>query len=172
MLKLLGSLLILISATSAGFVKARQYENRSSQIRELILALQRLETEISYGYTPLPEALEKMAVQMKEPLRSLFADAAKRMNSSEGMTAQDILQETIAQHWGRTAMKKVEQEVLRQLSCTLGTSDRMDQMKHIALAAEQLKHEEGTAREEQNKYAKMSKSLGLLVGALVVILIF
>ena len=69
-------------------------------------------------------------------------------------------------------MKKDEQEVLRQLSCTLGTSDRLDQIKHIALAAEQLKHEEGTAREEQSKYAKMSKSLGLLVGALVVILIF
>ena len=59
-----------------------------------------------------------------------------------------------------------------ELSGVLGTSDRQDQIKHIALAVGQLKHEEAAARDDQVKYEKMSKSLGLLIGALIVILIF
>ena len=69
-------------------------------------------------------------------------------------------------------MRSAEREVLEQLSSVLGTSDRQDQIKHIALAALQLKHEEAAARDDQVKYEKMSKSLGLLIGALIVILIF
>lgn len=43
-------------------------------------------------------------------------------------------------------------------------------MKHLRLALLQLKSEEDAAREDQAKYEKMSKSLGLLSAALIVIL--
>ncbi|HEY2493903.1 MAG TPA: stage III sporulation protein SpoIIIAB [Paenibacillus sp.] len=172
MLKLLGAILILLSGTLAGFYKARQFERRPRQIRELILAMQRLETEITYGFTPLPEAMSKMGAQMKEPLSTLFTSAARSMNSSQGLTAQESIGHALAVHWKNTSMKAAEKDVLHQLSFTLGTSDRQDQIKHIALAAQQLKHEEAASREDQAKYEKMSKSLGLLVGALIIILIF
>jgi stage III sporulation protein AB len=75
-------------------------------------------------------------------------------------------------HWRNASLKGTEQEIFRQLSCTLGTSDRTNQSTHIALALQQLKQEESAAREDQGKYEKVSKSLGLLLGALIVILIF
>lgn len=68
-------------------------------------------------------------------------------------------------------MKQPEKEAIRQLSFSLGTSDREEQNKHITLAIQQLNHEEASARNDQIKYEKMSRSLGLLVGALIVILI-
>lgn len=172
MVKLLGMLIIVLSGTLAGFNKARQYESRPKQIRELILAMQRLETEISYGFTPLPEALNKMGLQMHEPLKSFFISAANNMNPPQGLTAQESIQLAISVHWKRTSMKSAEKDILHQLSYTLGTSDRQDQIKHIALTAQQLKHEEASAREELAKYGKLSKNLGLLVGILIVILIF
>ncbi|AOZ91467.1 stage III sporulation protein SpoIIIAB [Paenibacillus crassostreae] len=172
MVKLIGMLIIVLSGTLAGISKARQFENRPRQIRELILAMQRLETEISYGYTPLPEALDKMGAQMREPLKSFFQNAAQYMNAPHGLTAQESIQQALNNHWKHTSMKSLEMDVLHQLSYTLGTSDRQDQIKHLALAAQQLKHEETAAREELEKYGKLSKNLGFLVGILVVILIF
>ncbi|OAB44145.1 stage III sporulation protein SpoIIIAB [Paenibacillus glacialis] len=172
MVKLLGMMIIVLSGTLAGFNKARQFERRPQQIRELILVMQRLETEISYGFTPLPEALNKMGSQMQEPLKSFFISAATDMNSPQGLTAQESIEQALSVHWKRTSMKAAEREVLHQLSFTLGTSDRQDQIKHIALAAQQLKHEELAAREELDKYGRLSKNLGLLVGVLIVILIF
>lgn len=172
MVKLLGAVLILLAGTLAGFLKARQFADRPKNIRGMIAALQRLETEITYGYTPLPEAMRRIASGSREPVRSLFASAAEDMGEPNNRSAQDALNRAVDIHWKATAMKAQERETLRQLGCTLGTSDRKDQANHIALALQQLKQEELSARDEQAKYEKMSKSLGVLLGALIVILIF
>ncbi|ACX64373.1 stage III sporulation protein SpoIIIAB [Paenibacillus sp. FSL H8-0457] len=172
MLKLVGAVLVLGAGTLAGFYQAQQFAARPRQLRELILALQRLETEISYGFTPLPDALERIGVSLREPLKSLLASAALYMRPDYGLSAQDSIRKALGEYWRRTSMKSAEREVLEQLSGVLGTSDRQDQIKHIALAVGQLKHEEAAARDDQVKYEKMSKSLGLLIGALIVILIF
>jgi stage III sporulation protein AB len=172
MLKLLGAVLIVLAGTLAGFKRAAQYADRPRHIRGLIAALQRLETEIQYGYTPLPEALRRIGMQSKEPLRAFFTTAAEEMSPPHNCSAEEAVQRSIEVHWSRASLKGTEKEIFRQLSCTLGTSDRSNQSTHIALALQQLKQEETAAREEQGKYEKVSKSLGLLLGALIVILIF
>lgn len=172
MLKLFGAVLIVLAGTLAGFRIAAQYAERPRHIRALIAALQRLETEIQYGYTPLPEALRRIGQQMKEPLRAFFITAAEEMSEPHNCSAEEAMRRSVEAHWKRAALKPAEQEIIRQLSCTLGTSDRVNQSTHIALALQQLKQEETAAREDQGKYEKVSKSLGLLLGALIVILIF
>lgn len=172
MLKLFGAVLIVLAGTLAGLQRARQYADRPRHIRALIAALQRLETEIMYGFTPLPEAMRRIGQQVKEPLKNFFVTTAEEMSPPNDRSAQDAIVRAMEAHWKSTAMKGTEKEILRQLSCTLGTSDRSNQSTHIALALQQLKQEETVAREDQGKYEKLSKSLGLLLGVLIVILIF
>jgi stage III sporulation protein AB len=69
-------------------------------------------------------------------------------------------------------MKTSEKEAFLQLGLTLGITDRDDQIKHLRLTASQLQTEELTAWEEQKRYEKMWKSLGLLSATLVVILMY
>lgn len=164
--------MIVLAGTLAGFQKARQYAERPRHIRGLIAALQRLETEIMYGYTPLPDALRRIGVQSSGPLQWFFISAAEDMSPPHNRSAQEAIHRAAETHWKSLALKGSEREIIRQLSCTLGTSDRSNQSTHIALALQQLKQEEAAAREDQGKYEKMSKSLGLLLGALIVILIF
>lgn len=172
LVNMLGAVMILLASTLAGFYRAKQYALRPRQLRELIAALQRLMTEINYGLTPLPDAMGKMGVQTREPVKTLFLHAAKQMEPPLGHTARESLQSGIEQAWGKSAMKADEREVMLQLSYSLGTSDRQDQTKHISLAIQQLMHEESRAQADQMKYERMSRSLGMLVGALIVILIF
>ncbi|MBP1999430.1 stage III sporulation protein AB [Paenibacillus shirakamiensis] len=172
MLKLLGAALIIVAGTMAGWMKARQYANRPSQIRSLMQALKRLETEITYSFTPLPDALRRIAHQNKDPLRSLLMTAAEGMNDAMGLTAQESLHRALDQHWRHTAMKASERDVLHQLAYTLGTSDRRDQLSHMESAIRQLEAEEAEARDDQARYEKMFRSLGLLTSALIVILIY
>ena len=56
MVKLIGAALILFAGTMIGFMQASRFAARPRQIRQLSYALQRLETEIGFGFTPLPEA--------------------------------------------------------------------------------------------------------------------
>lgn len=99
MLKLLGAVLIVLAGTLAGFKRAAQYADRPRHIRGLIAALQRLETEIQYGYTPLPEALRRIGMQSKEPLRAFFLTAAEEMSPPHNCSAEEAVQRSMEIHW-------------------------------------------------------------------------
>jgi len=170
MVKLAGALLVMAAGTLIGFAQAARYAARPRQIRELIHALKRLETEISYGQTPLPEALARVGGALAEPLRRMFLRAAARMAERRETTAEACWTEAVETVWPDTAMRAGDKEALLRLGASLGLSDRADQLKHVRLAMVHLEAEETAAREEQRKYEKMCRSLGVLGAALVVIL--
>jgi stage III sporulation protein AB len=171
MVKLIGAVLILFAGTMIGFYQALQLSRRPRQIRQLIQALQRLETEISYGLTPLPAALLTISRQISLPLSQIFLLAGEQLTSF-GRTTEESWRYAINIGWLDTAMQASEKEVFQQLGLTLGLTDREDQIKHLRLTVSQLQAEEMTAWEEQKRYEKMWKSLGLLSAALVVILMY
>ncbi|GAA4845869.1 stage III sporulation protein SpoIIIAB [Paenibacillus vulneris] len=172
MLKLLGAMMILLSATLFGFYQAQQYSRRPKQIGDVIRALQRLETEIVYGFTPLREALMKVASSCPQPVTAIFRHTAEELGQAGGRPAQQIWQQSLQEHWKHTSMKAGEQDIVRQLGFTLGLSDSADQVKHLRLAIQQLQGELDGAEEERKRYEGMWRSLGLLMGALVVILMY
>lgn len=173
MLKFVGMMLVLFAGTMIGFVKASGFAARPKQIRQLIHALQRLETEISYGQTPLPIALDRIAGVVAPQVARMFKDIATALSTEAvrtGETAREIWERAIKARWPETAMKAPEQEALLRLGSTLGASGRDDQLKHIRLAMAQLQAEEANARDDQQRYEKLSRSLGALGAALIVIL--
>ena len=172
MLKLIGAICILFSGTMIGFYQALQLSRRPRQVRQLIQALQRLETEILYGFTPLPDALRTISRQLATSLAQMLRNVAEQLSDSGGRSTEEVWREALQTGWKHTAMKQTEQEALLQFGLTLGISDREDQIKHLRLTVSQLQAEELTAWEEQKRYEKMWKSLGLLTSALVVILMY
>jgi|SRR5690625_4705202 len=172
MLKLIGAMLVLVSGAMIGLYQANRLSDRPRQIRHLLRALQRLETEIGYGLTPLPEALQKMARTSPPPTRLIWEEIATQMDQTSGESTMEIWSTTTEKYWRRTCMSKAEKEVLMQLGHVVGISDRTDQLKHVQLAKEQLQAEEEEAIEERDRYSKMWRTLGVLGGAFVVILMF
>jgi stage III sporulation protein AB len=172
MLKFIGAVCIIGAAALFGFFQALHFARRPKQIRQMIAALQRMETEIVYALTPLPEALDTLSRQTSEPLSSLFRLTSERLRSRTGLATKEVWHQTVKEVWKRSSLKIPEQEIVLQLGSVLGLSDRNDQVKHLRLAVSQLQAEEEDAREEQRRYEKMWKSLGLLIGALIVILMY
>ncbi|WP_438432216.1 stage III sporulation protein SpoIIIAB [Gorillibacterium sp. sgz500922] len=171
MLKTLGALLLLAAGLLFGFHQSLALSRRPKQIRQLALALQRLETEIGYVATPLPDALRASASALSPPLAALFQAAADRMEEpGAGRTAAESWREAVQEGFSRTSMKEPEREALLQLGASLGISDTQDQLKHLRLAVSHLTVEERNASEEEKRYGKMWKSLGVLGAALVVVI--
>ncbi|MBO8163145.1 MAG: stage III sporulation protein AB [Brevibacillus sp.] len=172
MVKLIGAALVLFSATMTGWHIGKSYANRSAQLRALLLALQMLETEIVYGSTPLHRAFVKIGHRVAPEVGRIFLAASEQLVRHEGQTTQVCWQTAIEQHWADTALCKQEQDVLLHLGYVLGSSDREDQQKHLKLAVTHLRTLEEEARLEQYKYEKMYRTLGVLGGLLLVILMF
>lgn len=172
MVKLIGAALILFAGTMIGFVQASRFTSRPRQIRQLIYALTRLETEIGYGFTPLPDAIGRSAAMLQEPAAGLLRGVKRRLDEESELTFRECWEQAAIEIWPNTAMRQTEQAALVRLGSALGISDREDQMKHLKLAMQQLQAEEEIAREDASRFSRMWKSLGVLTGLLVVILIF
>lgn len=156
--------------TSLGFQYAQRLRERPQQLRQLKVALQSLEAEMMYGLTPLAEASERIASQIKAPISHLFKRFKTKLEE-EKSSAYEAWKEALDDVWPFTALIDSEREVLRQFGATLGQHDREQQRKHIALALAHLEREEVEARERQTRYERMFKSLGFLSGLLLVLLL-
>lgn len=172
MVKLMGAMIILFSATMIGWQFSKSYANRPPQLRALLLALQMLETEIVYGSTPLHRAFVKIGARIPPVVGRMFQTAAEQLVTHPGQATHICWQTALEKHWLNTALGKPEKDVLSGLGYILGSSDREDQQKHLRLAVAHLRALEEEARVEQSKYEKMYKTLGVLCGLLLVILMF
>ncbi|AMX82932.1 stage III sporulation protein SpoAB [Geobacillus subterraneus] len=169
-MKWLGALLILAASTWTGFAAARMLYERPRQLRQLKAALRALEAEVMYGHTPLAEASVHIARQTAAPMCELFFRFAEALRTEE-TSVVEAWEKSLQALWGKTALKQGELEVMKQFGATLGQYDRLTQQKQIALALAHLEREEAEALDNQARYAKMAKSLGVLAGLLLVILL-
>lgn len=169
-MKWFGALLIIITSTWAGFNLSKRYRERTSQLRQLKVALQTLEAEIVYGLTPLSEACQKISSMIRYPLSEFFGRFSEKLshgNCSVSEAWNESLQETIP----HLSLNDNDIEILTQFGATLGQHDREHQQKQIRLTLLHLEREEMEAKDAQVRYEKMMKNLGLLGGLLIVILL-
>ena len=170
-MQLLGAVLILVATSWAGFELARHLMERPKQLRQLKVALQSLEAEIMYGHTPLAEASKHIAKQLDKPLTWFFTTFANKLEKGD-VSVKQAWNDSLEEVWKSTAFKSAEIEILKQFGETLGQHDLATQQKHIVLAMTHLEREELDARDKQARYEKMFKSLGILSGLLLVILLY
>ncbi|GAA0350916.1 stage III sporulation protein SpoIIIAB [Bacillus horti] len=170
MLKLIGAMFIMLSSTLGGYHLARRLSNRTNQIRDLLMSLQLLETEICYGATPLQSAFEKIGKQHSGFVSQLFGNCSHYFTSLDGASTIQCWSKALGDVKAQSALKKVEWEWLEHFGTVIGNSDRLDQQKHLNLMMTHLKKYEEEARDDQLKYEKMYRTLGFLAGAVIVIL--
>ncbi|MGI6187422.1 MAG: stage III sporulation protein AB, partial [Brevibacillus sp.] len=106
MVKLIGAVLILFSASMIGWQIGRNYAFRPVQLRALLVALQMLETEIVYGLTPLHRAFVKIGHRVPDEVGRLFLTAAELLITERAQTAEDALRQAIDAHWPQTALRR------------------------------------------------------------------
>lgn len=170
MMSWFGAIAILSATTIFGFEWAKRVRERPKRLRELKVTLQALEAEIMYGSTPLSEAFQHIGKPLKEPLASFFLTISDMLNSGEH-TVQEAWENQLELLAEESLFKSGEIEVLRQFGSTLGRHDKEHQQKQIQLTLAHLNREEKEARDIQERYEKMCKSLGVLMGLLIVILL-
>ncbi|MCK8825459.1 stage III sporulation protein SpoIIIAB [Fuchsiella alkaliacetigena] len=172
MLKLIGSLLVIIATSILGFIRAREFSLRVKQLRKLQTAFKILEKEILYVATPLPTALARVGQNLEEPLAQLFLDCQETL-SNNSITADQAWLETVKEEFAKqTALTNEDREILINFGKNLGNSSREHQEKNLKLLFEQLKAAEQEAVQAQQQNSKKWRYFGVLTGLLIVILLY
>lgn len=170
-IKIINSGIIILLSTIIGFKLAKRYTVRIQELSAMQGALSRLETEIQHYTSSLPEALLEIGKSVGGGTGNLFI-----------LTGQTLIEKkeyTVSEAWS-LCLEKVKPElcfeqedfyILRRFGSQLGKSDKEGQVRFIRLTMLQLQEEEKKARVIREKNDKMYRSLGLLGGLALTILL-
>jgi len=170
-LKWIGALLLIASTTCIGLYLSNRLEKRPKHIRQFMNALQVLEAEITYSQVSLQVAFQILSTQLPEPIKHFFHGLSKDMlkDRADFMLLWDEWVDNLAES---ASYKKNEIEIIKQFGGSLGQHDFTQQQKQIQLTLTHLDRELQDARDEQTKYSKLAKSLGVLSGVFIFLLLF
>jgi stage III sporulation protein AB len=170
--KIAGSIIILTATGFLGYYLSADCKKRPVQLRELQSMLAMLENQICFLSDVLAEAFERVCRSTKSEVGVFFSTAAEKLKTSAGITAFEAWEQAVRDNIGKTALNGDDGEILISFGKMLGNSDTEGQIRNIRLAVSQLKLQEQAAEEKREKHEGMFRSLGILFGlALVIILI-
>lgn len=169
-MKWIGALMIIGMTTWVGFDKSYQLTKRPKHIRQLKNSLQILEAEMIYSQSSLQMAFKNIARQVPYPLSYFFHSLDQSMQSTQ-FDLTDYWDKSVLALLHQSSLGFNEAEILKQFGRTLGQHDMIQQQKHIQLTISHLERELEEAKDEQYRFSKMAKSLGVLLGVFIVLLL-
>lgn len=172
MVKFIGALMILMASTAIGILKGHHLAARPKQFQQLRSDLTLLEMEVNYAATPLPEALAKVAHYSEEPIRTLWVETRAGLSNGEGLLAEEAWQQGVEALANKGAFKEIDLSVLRDFGAGLGLANRQEQLKKFKLLQEQLRSLQLQAEEVRTKNERMWRTMGVLGGIALIILLY
>lgn len=150
--------MIIVSCSLFGYLKSASLKKRWESLKRIIYSLHIMENEISYGKNSMDKILEKIG-----NMNGL------RFNLPDNKNSEDAFLSAI--DTGELALLKGDLEVVRNFSRTLGKTDSYVQMRNIRNAVGSLEILEDDAKSEYEKFGRMYRSIGVLSGLMLVILL-
>lgn len=169
--KIIGSLLVIAASSLVGYVFSRDCTRRPQELRVLQGLLNMLENEMCYLSNLLSDSFEKISRSSRSEVAAFFGRAAANLEQNDSLNAAEAWEMAVRENIGKTALNKEDLEILISFGKMLGSSDLEGQIKNIRLTVNHLKMQEQKAEELKKKNGAMYKSLGVLGGLAVVIIL-
>lgn len=159
-------ILIFSSSTYIGILISKQYSNRVSELQEIKLALNILKTKIRFTSEPLYSVFMEISMSSKGNVSNLFKNISENLKTNSAKVAweQGIENETLA-------IKKQDRQALKSMGKLLGKTDLDGQISEIELTESFLETQILDAQKEKDKNEKLYKTLGMVTGAGIIVIL-
>lgn len=171
MLKLAGSILVLLCSTGLGMTGAWELKQHYRELRLLKQAVYMLRGEVKYSKATLPEAFGALSGRLPEPFGEFFGSLEAKLGLGIGSCLGSLWEEEVNRVFRKSALKKEEKQRLIQLGESLGYLDLDMQLATMELYLEQLEEDIARSLESLHTKQKLYQSLGMAAGVFLVILL-
>ena len=165
-IKLVLFFLIIASASGIGTMLSQKYINRVKQLKSFKSALNMLETKMQYTYLPLKEIFLDISKSLPGEVGAFFREVSEQI---EMFGATIGFNKTLDKT--KIDITKQDKEVLKNLSKMLGATDISGQISEIELTQTFLDKQIEQAEVEKEKNAKLYRTLGVVAGITIVIIL-
>ncbi len=167
--KLVGAVLVLISATAIGALLAMQIKEQEQWLKDIKMSLFLLEGELEYHQIPLPEALYLTGKKHGGRMQGFYLDIAEKLEKKEEGSLK-YLWETTAEEALRTVpLKKEQKEEFMEIGRYLAEADRNVRKNALEFYFSRLEEEIVCIRETGKEKANLYRMLGLLGGIFLLV---
>lgn len=153
--------------TQIGIMKSKTYKYRLEQLQEIKNILNIFKTKIKFTYEPIPEIFENIAENTEDKkIREIFRKAAEDMKYLPAGQAFDKNVDNV-----ETYLLEEDKKAIKTLSKLLGKTDIEGQISEIELTDTYIDEQIEKAKQNKSKNEKLYKTMGVIVGLTIVIIL-
>ena len=158
--------LVFVICFLLGNIISKRYTLRVKELKDFSNALNIIENKIKFTYEPLSEIFIQTSRLLSENISNIFINASNYMKrfSSEEAWNKSVEQSS-------TYLNKEDIENIKSFGKLIGKTDKEGQVSHIELTRTFIQLQLEKARKEEEKNAKMYKTLGAIIGLAIVIIL-
>lgn len=157
---------IFLSCSFIGILISRRYVNRVNELKEFKNALNIFKTKIRYTYEPIPEIFMQISRSVNSNISNVFSQAASKMDILAAGEAWNM-----ALKMEDLSINDEDKNALNNLSKLLGKTDLEGQLNQIEMTSDFLDEQIKKAEKEKNKNEKMYRTLGMILGMTIVVIL-
>lgn len=159
-------ILIFIASSSIGIIYSQKYQKRVDELKDFKMAFNMIKTKIRFTYAPLKEIFYDVSKNIKSKTSLIFTNVCSYMEENDATKSwNEAINET------ETNLTKEDKEIISQFGKLLGKTDIEGQLNEIELSLNFLQMQIEKAENEKNKNAKLYKSLGVIAGVGIIIIL-
>ena len=157
---------IFLSCSLIGILVSKKYINRVNELKEFKNALNLFKTKIRYTYEPIPDIFKEISENVNSNISEVFKSAANKMDI---LAAGDAL--NLALKIDTLNINDEDRNVLKNLSKLLGKTDLQGQINQIEMTSDYIEEQIQKAEKERSKSERMYRTLGMIIGMAIVIIL-
>lgn len=169
MLRLTGCILIFISCSSLGFIKASSYKARTGELENTLELIRLLNMEIVYKRDSLAKTFGKVSAMKNCWFSKVLRDCSIFMNSQN--TLEYSWQTALENNMKSCPLNENDISILKDMAIGLGKSDINGQKNLMEPAVIRMETSLAEAKEQERKQSRMYKGLGVAAGVVIAIML-
>ena len=164
-IKLIILVLILFVCTQIGILKAKTYDNRVIALKKFKNSLEMLKSKIEFTYEPIKDIFEEISKVIYSRKENIFVNTVNFMNEKSVNDSWILAVEK------ESSFTDEDKSIIKMFGKLLGKTDKSGQINEINVTSKLVDNLIEKAENEKNKNYKLFKTLGVVVGIGICIII-
>lgn len=171
MIKMVGAVLVLVSAYAIGSLFALQVKEQEKWLKDMKTALFLLIGELEYRQIPMPEALELVGKRHGGRLAVFFQVLSEELKKKEGYSMQEVWRHLAIPTLKDCPLTKEQKEEFSELGLYFMEADKETRRTSLEFYLNRLEEDIVKLRENGADKAYLCRTLGMLGGIFLLILV-
>lgn len=170
--KLIGAILVVLATTNVGFIYAKNITERYKELWGIKKEISILKSQIEYAYTPLKDIFLQIRISAIKGHESFWQRVSREIQKNEAKKIKNIWEESIELELKKGYLSAEDLEEFRGVGEILAMVDRKQQVGMIEMYLSRLERNISELEKVKNSCEKTARTLGVLAGVFVTIILW